>query len=159
MIALARQAKRLPNVALAIFIGLLVVFGGALIGAPIAAAILQGLLFPGGMDSASDSAVLSGLSKAVQLVCAFLPIYLALWLWLEGFERRSFWTLGLEPHASLKKIGRGLLTALLMFGGATLVLWATGNAVAETGPAQLQGLPALGGSGHHRVGLDRAGLG
>ncbi len=145
LIALARQAKHLPHLALAIAISVIVIFGGALIGGPIAAAILQGLLFPGGAASVSDSAVLSGLSEAVYLICAFLPIYLVLWLWLEGVERRPFRTLGLEPHARLRKIGRGLLAALLMFGGVTLVLWATGNAVAEAGPAQLQGLPALGG--------------
>ncbi|MCX6031319.1 MAG: type II CAAX endopeptidase family protein [Chloroflexi bacterium] len=145
LIALARQAKRLPHVVIALVVGLIVIFGGQIGGCVVAFTVVFPPLFPNGLTAAQDSAALSGLVEALQLIFAFGPVFLLLWLWLIVFEKRPFWTLGFERAGALRKYGRGIIVALLMFGGIAALLAALGYASTEAGPPQLQGPPALAG--------------
>ncbi len=145
LIALARQAKRLPHVVIAPVVGLIIIFGGQIGGCVVVFTVVFPPLFPNGLTAAQDSAALSGLVEALQLIFAFGPVFLLLWLWLQVFEKRPFWTLGFEAAGALRKYGRGIIVALLMFGGIVALLAALGYASTEAGPSQLQGPPALAG--------------
>jgi uncharacterized protein len=66
-------------------------------------------------------------------------------LWTRYFEKRALWTVGYSPSSALTKYVRGLLLGLLMFTTPVLLMAALGYVEFETGPAELQGVAAIGG--------------
>jgi membrane protease YdiL (CAAX protease family) len=85
------------------------------------------------------------LEQTIFLILAFGPIFLVLWGWLALFEKRPFWTLGLERNGAGWKYLRGFLVGLLMFVAAIGISAAFGYIAFEEGQPSRQGLPALGG--------------
>jgi len=47
-------------------------------------------------------------------ILGFLPIYLGLWVWLRGVEKRPFASLGFEPSQALRLVPRGALVGMSM---------------------------------------------
>jgi membrane protease YdiL (CAAX protease family) len=87
----------------------------------------------------------TALERTILLTLAFAPIFLLLWAWLKWYEKRPFWTLGLEWQGVWFKYLRGLLVGLVMFAGSVGISAVFGfMAFEEQGP-QPQGLAALGG--------------
>ena len=87
----------------------------------------------------------TALEQAIFLILAFGPIFLILWGWLALFEKRPFWTIGLERLGLWKKYLRGILVGLLMFVASIGISAAFGFIAFEDGDPQKQGVVALGG--------------
>lgn len=103
-----------------ILFGFLVPFLSVIFGLPIRLPVLLGLVV-------QETAV----GQAIFLIGSFLPIFLLIWFWLWLFERRPFWTVGLE-RPFLKKYLRGLLVGLIMFSLAVIILSTLGMVEIET---------------------------
>lgn len=153
LLQLARTGKRLPHILLSLPMSVVFVFAAQFSGG-VLAVMLIALLSLDDLRAASQDnpdrlvgALMpnTGLEQAIFLIFAFGPIFLFLWLWLALFEKRPFWTLGLEKEGALFKYGRGFVVGLAMFVGAVAISGALGFMQFEVGGPQLSGLPALGG--------------
>lgn len=121
-VSLANRPDLLNNIIypiMTILFGFLVPFISALVGLPI---LLLTIVGPVAQDSAAGQAIL--------LIGSFLPMFLLVWFWLWLFERRPFWTIGLE-RPFLKKYLRGLFVGLVMFASAVFILFALGMVETE----------------------------
>lgn len=88
----------------------------------------------------------TALELTILLILSFAPIFLLLWGWLKWYEKRPFWTLGLEWGGAWFYYLRGVLAGLLMFALSVGVSAGLGfMAVEESSAAQPQGLAALAG--------------
>lgn len=86
----------------------------------------------------------TALELTILLILSFAPIFLLLWGWLKWYEKRPFWTLGLERRGAWFYYLRGVLAGLLMFALSVGVSAGLGfMAVEESSAAQPQGLAAL----------------
>jgi len=81
----------------------------------------------------------------VLLIATFGPLFLILAGWLFLFEKRKFWTIGLERKQALYYYLRGLLVGVFMFASAVGISAALGYIAFEEGNPQTQGIAALGG--------------
>ncbi len=77
------------------------------------------------------------------LVLGFLPVLGVLYLWITRYERRPFWSVGLEQGGGLRKFGRGFLIALGMITGVVVLLLLTGHAELNSGTSNMRGWPAI----------------
>jgi membrane protease YdiL (CAAX protease family) len=153
LLVLARSGKRLPHILLVIPLSFLFVVVAQIIGGLPAIFIVGGLSLLGGEQLSLDrpEAVArtltpdTALEQAIFLILAFGPIFLILWGWVALFEKRSFWTIGLERINAGKKYLRGLLIGLLMFTASIGLSALLGYIDLETGNSQQQGVVALGG--------------
>jgi membrane protease YdiL (CAAX protease family) len=146
LVALARRARRLPNLVLTLIVGLAILVGGeALFGLPavLLLSTLAGTRPRELVEGASGSPIISGLYWATVLVVAFAGTYLLLWIWLRLYERRPFWTLGLEPSGAGWKVVRGALSGLIMMGAAVGLLALAGLVEPEGSAPELVGWSAL----------------
>lgn len=137
LVNLAGWAKRLPHPILIMVLVLVFPIFGEII------ADLIGL--ENGIVPVGESAtVMQGAFQLItMLVAGFGPTALALWLWLRFYEKRPFWTIGLEPAGALRKLGRGFLGGTLMFGASVLIMALFGFVAIEPGDPQQQGLVTL----------------
>lgn len=87
----------------------------------------------------------AGAWMAALLVGAFWGIFFFLWLWLRFYEKRPFYTLGLEAPGALKRYATGLLFGAGLFSLAVGLLALSGSLQVEKGDSSLEGLAALGG--------------
>lgn len=87
----------------------------------------------------------TALELTILLILSFAPIFLLLWGWLKWYEKRPFWTLGLEGRGAWFCYLRGLLAGLVMFAVSVGVSAALGFMAADESSARPQGLAALGG--------------
>ncbi len=150
LLELARSGKRLPHILLAIFLTFIFVlvaqFAGG-IPALIIVVLLSMLESGASFDNPESIGALAlpntALEQAFFLILAFLPIFLILWGWLALFEKRPFWTIGLERAGMVKKYLRGLLIGLLMFVASIGISAAMGFMAFEDGTQQ--GITVLGG--------------
>ncbi|HXG67672.1 MAG TPA: type II CAAX endopeptidase family protein [Blastocatellia bacterium] len=142
---LARQGQRLPNLFAVLLLSFVFILLGNSIGGILTAVLLGPTAFTGEAFAQDGTAAASGLRLALALILGFAPVFLLIWVWLIGYEKRPFWTLGFEKRGALWKYLRGLLMGLLFFGGAVLLMAVPGYVAFETGPAHLQGMSALGG--------------
>lgn len=145
LIGLARRAARLPNLPVIVILALVFSILGGLIG------IIPLALYFGTADVNQLSRIFgdapsrTGLAWSLILICSFGPFYLFIWAWLRLYERRPFWTLGFELPGWAAKYLRGVAAGLTCFGAAVAVMAACGYVAPEQGPAQSQGLGAVGG--------------
>lgn len=138
MFALAQRGRRLTQVVLAAILAVLFAFV-----APLPTAILAFFLLP---RPNPDASVLAAAAQLViTLVVQFVPIALAVWAWVALYERRPFWTVGLEWNGAARKYVRGVLVGLMLFALAVGIAAAFGAMAYEPGNPQQQGLGALGG--------------
>lgn len=84
-------------------------------------------------------------NTAIFLSAIFAPIFLLLWGWLRFFERRPFWTLGLEGAGWWWKYGRGVVVGSTMISAALALLALSGSLTFEVGSPRPHGLAALDG--------------
>ncbi len=148
---LARRGERLPHIALAIVLGFVFILIAQLTGGLVGLLIIL-FLSRNDLDNLSlenpdalGSLVNTAIEQAILLIFAFGPIFLILWAWLAFFEKRPFWTMGLEWPGALWKYGRGALVGLLMFGTAIAISATFGYIAVEESSPQPQGVAALGG--------------
>jgi uncharacterized protein len=132
LFTMARQGRRPPS-ALAAIAVVFVILALALIPGQMLARLAV-RLFPSGIHSIAE--------PIVQNVAMFLPIYLALWVWLL-LSKRPFWTLGLERQHAPQRALRGALIAGLMMAVTAGLSIAPGASLAP-GLLQSMGLAALG---------------
>jgi membrane protease YdiL (CAAX protease family) len=150
---LARSGLRLPHGIVAVVLSFVFVLAAQFIGGGPAIFIIVALSLQGDVQTAferpDDLMQLAlpdtALERTILLTLAFAPIFLLLWAWLKWYEKRPFWTLGLEWQGVWFKYLRGLLVGLVMFAGSVGISAVFGfMAFEEQGP-QPQGLAALGG--------------
>jgi membrane protease YdiL (CAAX protease family) len=150
---LARSGLRLPHGIVAVVLSFVFVLAAQFIGGGPAIFIIVALSLQGDVQTAferpDDLMQLAlpdtVLERTILLTLAFAPIFLLLWAWLKWYEKRPFWTLGLEWQGVWFKYLRGLLVGLVMFAGSVGISAVFGfMAFEEQGP-QPQGLAALGG--------------
>ncbi|HMQ53137.1 MAG TPA: type II CAAX endopeptidase family protein [Anaerolineae bacterium] len=154
---LARRGQRLPHIALAIGLSLVIIIAAQIIGGIPASLIIIALSTLDGQldfsDLSSEQPQLNvdalmpdtALEQAILLIFAFAPIFLMLWGWLALFEKRPYWTLGLELAGAWWKYLRGILVGLVMFSASVGLLGLLGYTAVESGTSQPQGVTALGG--------------
>lgn len=151
---LARSGKRLPHIILAVILAFVFVLIAQFTGGLLAALIVFLLsVSQAGMPSSFDNpdtlmALVmpdTALEQAIFLVLAFGPIFLILWGWLALFEKRPFWTIGLEKAGLWTKYLRGFLVGLIMFTAAVGISALFGFIAFEQGDPQQQGVYALAG--------------
>ncbi len=117
LFSLARNARWLPPVLLALVLAIVFTFGGQLIGSiPLAFLMLFGLL-PTGEEPLS-----AALWMSVFFLLTLAPTGLLLWLWVRLVEKRGLSSLGLEKNGALFKLARGLLIGCGLFLFITLLL-------------------------------------
>lgn len=148
---LARSGRRLPHGVLAVVLSFVIVLAAQIAGGIPAVLIIFGLKAAGGEPlpgpDALDSAIMpsTALEQVVFLILPFAPIFLLLWAWLALFEKRPFWTIGLERDGAAWKYGRGLLVGLVLFSIPVGLMALPGYVAVETESARPQGPVALGG--------------
>ena len=99
------------------------------------------------LEQVSDPALQSGIIDALGLGSTYLGILLVIWAFVRFYEKRPLWTLGLEKAHAVLRYALGFTVGLLMMAAWTGVMWISGFAALEAGPAGLQGLAALAGVG------------
>lgn len=152
---LARRGRWLPHGVLAVVLTFLFILLAQLTGGTVGGIIVFGLsLIQTGATAFTldDPAALSALvlpdtaiEQAILLIFAFGPIFLIVWAWLALFEKRPFWTLGLERAGAGLKYLRGVGVGLLMFVAAIGISAAFGFISPASSSSQPQGMVALGG--------------
>lgn len=145
---LARRGRRLPHLILAIVLGFVFVLLAQMVGGiPFLMIMAVGQQLPLDNPEALTASLQpdTALEQTLFLVMLFTPIFLLLWLWLALFEKRPFWTIGLEWAGAGWKYARGLGVGLVMFGAAAGLMAVLGYVEQETGERQAQGAAALGG--------------
>jgi uncharacterized protein len=143
---LARQGQRLPHIAavipLSFLFALIAQFG------VIPLIVIMGLMYgftETGVSLEGVSTTAAGFWMGMQLVFAFVLVYVILWAWLKWVEKRPFWTLGYELKNALAQYGRGFLIGALMFAGSIGILGLFGSVSFEQGDPSKQGLAAVAG--------------
>ena len=143
---LARQGQRLTHIAAIIPLSFVFAFIGQLGVIPVI--VVLGLIYgftETGVSLAGISNTMAGFWMGMQLIFAFILMYVFLWAWLKWFEKRPFWTLGYEAKNALSQYGRGFLIGALMFAGSVGILSLFGSVSFEQGDPSKQGLAAVAG--------------
>lgn len=129
---LARQGKRLPNIAVSIFIPI-IIFIAAILVTGICGDILFG-----------DIENLPPIWKENFLnVVPFTLVILFLWMWIALFEKRPFWTIGLVKEKAILRYITGFLIGGGMIAFAIGLLAITGNIIIEQDGLQSSGVSVL----------------
>jgi len=143
---LARQGQRLTHIAavipLSFLFALIAQFG------VIPLVVIMGFLYgftETGVSMEGVSTTAAGFWMGMQLIFAFVLVYVILWAWLKWVEKRPFWTLGYELKNALVQYGRGFLIGALMFAGSIGILELFGSVSFEQGDPSKQGLAAVAG--------------
>lgn len=144
LFVLARQAKRLPHIALAIPLTFAIVLVGQIAGG-LPMVLLLRWLVPQGSAGLSQQPTLYGAGTALFLIGAFGLIFVLLWAWLWAFEKRPFWTLGFERAGAFMQYLRGLGLGVAMFALGLAALAAMGWVAPERGGEAYEGWAAVGG--------------
>jgi len=137
LINLAGLAKRLPHPIAAIFLTLIFLILGGTIA--FAVGLGNGL----NLGGENPTAVQGSIQSITMLIATFGATLFILWLWVHFYEKRQFWTIGLERAGAPQKLGRGFLVGILMFGASVLIMALFGFVAIESGDPQKQGLTVL----------------
>jgi hypothetical protein len=150
---LARMGQRLPHGVVAVILSFVFVLVAQFAGGTPALLIILALsMLETGLGSLESPEGLmqlvlpdTALELTILLILSFGPIFLLLWGWLAWYEKRPFWTLGLERQNAWCNYLRGLLVGLVMFALSVGLSALLGFIAVEEGSAQPQGTAALGG--------------
>ena len=141
LIELARQARRVPHIAIVIILTPVFAIAAQLGIIPLVLVLAQRYgIADGGMIRMPDglSATEAGFWFGMMLIFGFIAIFALLWAWLAWFERRPLHTLGYERRSAAWQYARGMLLGCAMFAAVIALLALTGSVVVEPGdPAQL----------------------
>lgn len=150
---LARSGRRLPH-PLAIFLGFVLILMALFGGQVVAFSLIVLLSFLSGeglpLNSNDPNALIQAImntapEQTLLLILSFWPVFFVLWAWLTFFEKRPFWTIGLERKGAWQNYLRGLGVGLMMFMAAVGISAVFGYIAVEEGKPQAQGVIALGG--------------
>jgi hypothetical protein len=141
---MAHAGKRLTHIALQSVLTFAFIFISFILGGIAISAVLN-RFSPDGLSTLSDTPTLQGIGFAAELIFTFGLLILLIAAWVSGFEKRSFATLGLQPHSVIQKYARGLLIGLLMFAASVGINSVLGYMQFEAGLPTRQGVAALGG--------------
>ena len=133
LFTLARQSQRQPSALEAIAV-VLVALVLILIPGQMLTRIIMRSLVQGGSRSIA--------SPIVENAIGFLPVYMALWVWLRLSSKRPFRSLGFENHGALRRVLRGALIASLMMAATASLAVLPGWTLAPG--SQISRLAALG---------------
>lgn len=97
-------------------------------------------------ETLREPALNAALQQSFLLVIPFAFLIGLIALWVAVVERRSPLTLGFEIKDALPRYALGAAIGLLAFCLAVAIMAVAGYVAFETGPAHLQGVPALGGA-------------
>jgi hypothetical protein len=84
----------------------------------------------------------TAVEQTIFLILAFGPIFFIIWAWLALFEKRPFWTIGLEWPGAMRKYARGFIIGVVMFAVSISLSSAFGYIAFEQGDRP-QGVAAL----------------
>lgn len=140
---LARTAKRLPHIALAIPLAFVFVLAAQFVGG-VPVFLAQWFVF-GDKGVPYDQPLVHGAAIAVLLTASFGLIFVWLWAWLKWFERRPFFTLGFERKGAWLQYVRGLGLGFAMFAASVGLMALFGYVGPEVGFPEREGVAALGG--------------
>jgi uncharacterized protein len=132
---LARDAKRLSGIVLAVVLSSVFVFGAA-IGGSILGGLLLGPLFNG-------SELLAEIGSELRNILIFGLMGLLLASWLRFYEGRKLWTVGLERTQLLRPLLGGWLVSLLIIGATVGLAALLGGVTVAPNLGALGGLTAL----------------
>lgn len=144
LFSMARQGQRLTHIAAVIPLSILFSFVAQLGIIPLVVAL--GLIYgftETGVSLAGVPNTMAGFWMGMQLISAFILIYVILWAWLKWVEKRPFWTLGYEMKNAFTQYGRGFLFGALMFAGSVGILALFGSVSFEQGDPSKQGFAAV----------------
>ncbi len=85
----------------------------------------------------------SPLITTMFLLFTFLPFFIFVWGWLGFFERRSFWTTGLERTGIWEKYSRGALVGFVMMIFPVVIMAVFGMMSFESDPTVWSGAGAI----------------
>lgn len=161
LFTLATSGKRLPNWFVAIVLGFIFILVAQFTGGPIAIILILLISVNTGQFTMAelqegltrgDAATINSyffpntaVEQAILLILAFGPIFLIVWAWLALFEKRPFWTIGLERSQAWYKYLRGVVVGLLMFTAAVGISAMLGYITFEEDSSASVGVFALGG--------------
>jgi hypothetical protein len=143
LFVLARQGKRLPGWLLALIMcGAFMLIGSIPASIAIVWLALRNPAFSLTLSPDEMMRVVIGTPAAqvTMLILGFAPVVLLLWGWLAVYERRPFWTVGLEKPGMLKVL-RGAVSGLAAFAAVVGLLALTGSIEIEPRPSQ-SGIPS-----------------
>ena len=147
---LARTGQRLPHIALAVVMSLVFILLSQFSGGVLALIIILLLSFSDGSVSFDNPDTLfesllpnTAIEQTIFLVLAFGPIFFIVWGWLVLFEKRPFWTIGLEWPGAMRKYLAGFIIGVVMFALAIGLSAGFGYIAFEQGDPQQQGVAAL----------------
>jgi uncharacterized protein len=141
---LARSARRPTHLVAALFLALVFFYiGSAILFVPVV------LVVPTAEAAIADllggPPLVSGGIFALLLIGQFLPIALIVWAWLATWERRPFWTLGLERGRALPRFLVGVGVGLGLYSLALGISALLGYIEPEVGNPAHEGAAAIGG--------------
>ncbi len=151
---LARSGRRLPHGVVAVILSFIFVLVAQFVGGIPAVIIIVGLsMLSAGQGTSFERPEEmmqlawpnTALELTILLILSFAPIFLLLWVWLKWYEKRPFWTLGLERCNAWRNYLRGLLVGVAMFALSVGISAGLGYIAVEGETTQPQGLAALGG--------------
>lgn len=143
LFALARTAKRLPHLALAIPLTFGVMLAAGIVGG-LPVLLAQWYVF-GDRGLPHDQPLIHGAAIAFALTATFGPVFILLALWLRAFEKRPLWTLGFERAGALAKYARGFVVGFGLFALSLGLSGALGWLTPDASRAPFDGWAALGG--------------
>lgn len=144
LFSMARQGQRLTHIAAIIPLSILFSFVAQFGIVPLVVAL--GLIYgftETGVSLAGVPNTMAGFWMGMQLISAFVLIYVILWAWLKWVEKRPFWTLGYEMKNAFTQYGLGFLFGALMFAGSVGILALFGSVSFEQGDPSKQGFAAV----------------
>jgi membrane protease YdiL (CAAX protease family) len=142
LFVLAQRGKRLPGWFLALLMSAaFILIGGIPASIAIALLALRNPAFSPALPPDAMLRVVIGTPAAqvTMLVLGFAPVIALLWGWIALYERRPFWTVGLESTGALGKVTRGALMGLVAFSALVGLLALTGSVAVD----QRTGRPGL----------------
>ena len=84
------------------------------------------------------------LNVALWLILIYGPVYVVLWGWLTGVERRPLWTIGFESGGARQCYLRGLAVGAVLFSASVALLVLAGQVGFEVDPGRPTGLAHIG---------------
>ena len=143
---LARRGQRLTHIAAVIPLAFVIPLVSQFAAIPVVIAMFIRFGFSESILTMEGVPALeAGFWMSLQLISSFAMIYAILWLWLNFFEKRPFWTMGYELKNAVMQYGRGFLVGAVMFAGAVGILALFKSVDFEQGDPGTQGVAALGG--------------
>jgi membrane protease YdiL (CAAX protease family) len=143
LIELAQTVRRPTPIIAALIMALVFLFVGSaifllplLIVVPAAQQIVTGPNVP---------PIESGTIFALELFAQFMPIILLIWAWIALWEKRPFWSLGLERQSWFGRFLRGGLIGIVLYSLSLGLAAALGYVVLEHSNPSQEGWAALGG--------------